>query len=455
MKDKKYHILVVDDERDICRALEFLLSREGYKVSTAYSGDDALKKFKEYRFDLVLTDLKMEGMSGIELLEKIKEIDPSTIVIIMTAYASVDSAVEAMKKGAADYIVKPFVNDDVKMTIRRLLEHRELQLENQALRQQLSQHFGCKDFIGDSPQIRMIFDLLEKVIPTKSNILIRGESGTGKGMIAEIIHCNSPRRDKPFMSINCSAIPENLLESELFGYKKGAFTGASTDKTGLIVMADGGTLFLDEIGDMPLSLQAKLLKVLETGEVMPLGDTRPKIVDVRLIAATHQNLEEMIKEGRFREDLYYRLNVIEIYVPPLRERKEDIPLLVNYFIDLCNRENQRNVRGIDENAMRAIMEYPWYGNVRELRNVIERAVILCNGDTITLNDLPEKVRAGRTLVSNTLKDSLGYYEKRIILERLAQYNWNKEETARSLGIDLATLYRKMKRLGIESEKGHS
>ena len=455
MKDKKYHILVVDDERDICRALEFLLSREGYKVSTAYSGDDALKKFKEYRFDLVLTDLKMEGMSGIELLEKIKEIDPSTIVIIMTAYASVDSAVEAMKKGAADYIVKPFVNDDVKMTIRRLLEHRELQLENQALRQQLSQHFGCKDFIGDSPQIRMIFDLLEKVIPTKSNILIRGESGTGKGMIAEIIHCNSPRRDKPFMSINCSAIPENLLESELFGYKKGAFTGASTDKTGLIVMADGGTLFLDEIGDMPLSLQAKLLKVLETGEVMPLGDTRPKIVDVRLIAATHQNLEEMIKEGRFREDLYYRLNVIEIYVPPLRERKEDIPLLVNYFIDLCNRENQRNVRGIDENAMRAIMEYPWYGNVRELRNVIERAVILCNGDTITLNDLPEKVRAGRTLVSNTLKDSLGYYEKRIILERLAQYNWNKEETARSLGIDLATLYRKMKRLGIESGKGHS
>ncbi|HHN64548.1 MAG TPA: sigma-54-dependent Fis family transcriptional regulator [Nitrospirae bacterium] len=455
MKDKRYHILVVDDERDICRALEFLLSREGYKVSTAYSGDDALKKFKEYRFDLVLTDLKMEGMSGIELLEKIKEIDPSTIVIIMTAYASVDSAVEAMKKGAADYIVKPFVNDDVKMTIRRLLEHRELQLENQALRQQLSQHFGCKDFIGDSPQIRMIFDLLEKVIPTKSNILIRGESGTGKGMIAEIIHCNSPRRDKPFMSINCSAIPENLLESELFGYKKGAFTGASTDKTGLIVMADGGTLFLDEIGDMPLSLQAKLLKVLETGEVMPLGDTRPKIVDVRLIAATHQNLEEMIKEGRFREDLYYRLNVIEIYVPPLRERKEDIPLLVNYFIDLCNRENQRNVRGIDENAMRAIMEYPWYGNVRELRNVIERAVILCNGDTITLNDLPEKVRAGRTLVSNTLKDSLGYYEKRIILERLAQYNWNKEETARSLGIDLATLYRKMKRLGIESEKGHS
>ena len=455
MKDKKYHILVVDDERDICRALEFLLSREGYKVSTAYSGDDALKKFKEYRFDLVLTDLKMEGMSGIELLEKIKEIDPSTIVIIMTAYASVDSAVEAMKKGAADYIVKPFVNDDVKMTIRRLLEHRELQLENQALRQQLSQHFGCKDFIGDSPQIRMIFDLLEKVIPTKSNILIRGESGTGKGMIAEIIHCNSPRRDKPFMSINCSAIPENLLESELFGYKKGAFTGASTDKTGLIVMADGGTLFLDEIGDMPLSLQAKLLKVLETGEVMPLGDTRPKIVDVRLIAATHQNLEEMIKEGRFREDLYYRLNVIEIYVPPLRERKEDIPLLVNYFIDLCNRENQRNVRGIDENAMRVIMEYPWYGNVRELRNVIERAVILCNGDTITLNDLPEKIRAGRTLVSNTLKDSLGYYEKRIILERLAQYNWNKEEAARSLGIDLATLYRKMKRLGIESGKGHS
>jgi DNA-binding NtrC family response regulator len=454
MKDKKYHILIVDDERDICRALEFLLTRENYKVSTAYSGEEALKKFKEHRFDLVLTDLKMEGLTGIDVLEKVKETDPSTIIIIMTAYASVESAVEAMKKGAADYIVKPFVNDDVKMTIRRLLEHRELQLENQALRQQLSQHFGCKEFIGDSPQIRMIFDLLEKVIPTKSNILIRGESGTGKGMIAEIIHCNSPRRDKPFMSINCSAIPENLLESELFGYKKGAFTGATSDKTGLIVMADGGTLFLDEIGDMPLSLQAKLLKVLETGDVLPLGDTRPKTVDIRLIAATHQNLEEMIKEGRFREDLYYRLNVIEIYIPALRERKEDIPLLVNYFIEVCNRENNRNVQGIDESAMRAIMEYPWHGNVRELRNVIERAVILCGGHIITLNDLPDKIRAGKQLISNTLKDSLGYYEKRIILERLTQYKWNKEEAARSLGIDLATLYRKMKRLGIESEKGH-
>lgn len=454
MKDKKYHILIVDDERDICRALEFLLTRENYKVSTAYSGEEALKKFKEQRFDLVLTDLKMEGLTGIDVLEKVKETDPSTIVIIMTAYASVESAVEAMKKGAADYIVKPFVNDDVKMTIRRLLEHRELQLENQALRQQLSQHFGCKDFIGDSPQIRMIFDLLEKVIPTKSNILIRGESGTGKGMIAEIIHCNSPRRNKPFMSINCSAIPENLLESELFGYKKGAFTGATLDKTGLILMADGGTLFLDEIGDMALSLQAKLLKVLETGEVLPLGDTRPKTVDIRLIAATHQNLEEMIKEGRFREDLYYRLNVIEIYIPPLRERKEDIPLLVNYFLEVCNQENNRNVQGIDESAMRAIMEYPWYGNVRELRNVIERAVILCGSHTITLNDLPDKIKAGKQFTSNTLKDSLGYYEKRIILERLTQYNWNKEEAARSLGIDLATLYRKMKRLGIESEKGH-
>ncbi len=454
MKDNAYSILVVDDERDICRALEFLLSREGYKVDTALSGEEALKKLKDKRYDLVLTDLKMEGMDGIKLLEKVKEISPSTIVIIMTAYASVDSAVEAMKKGASDYIVKPFVNDDVKLTIKRLLEHRQLQLENQALRQQLSQHFGCKDFVGDSTQIRIIFDLLEKVIPTKSNILILGESGTGKGMIAEIVHCNSPRRDKPFMSINCSAIPENLLESELFGYRKGAFTGATSDKTGLIVMADGGTLFLDEIGDMPLSLQSKLLKVIETGEVLPLGDTKPKFVDIRIISATNKNLEEMIQEGRFREDLYYRLNVIEIYIPPLRERKEDIPLLVQHFIDLCNKENNRNVRGMDEEAMKAIMEYPWYGNVRELRNVIERAVILCNDEWITLKDLPDKIKAGKHIGGSTLKDTLGYYEKKIILERLSQYNWNKEETAKSLGIDLATLYRKMKRLGIETERGH-
>ncbi|GBE03011.1 transcriptional regulatory protein ZraR [bacterium BMS3Bbin06] len=455
MKRNPYRILVVDDERDICRALEFLLSREGYAVETALSGEDALEKLKKTGYDLLLTDLRMEGMDGIELLERAKSLSPSIIVIIMTAYASIESAVEAMKKGASDYIVKPFLNEDVKLTIKRLLDHRSLQLENQALRQQLSQHFGCKDFIGESPQIKRIFETLERIIPTKSNILILGESGTGKGMIAEIIHRNSPRRDKPFMSINCSAIPENLLESELFGYRKGAFTGASTDKTGLISLADGGTLFLDEIGDMPIGLQSKLLKVIEVGEVFPLGDTKPKMVDIRIIAATNRNLEEMIEKKEFREDLYYRLNVIEIMLPPLRERREDIPLLVRHFIEICNRENNKNIKGVDDEAMKVLMDYQWYGNARELRNVIERAVVLCESEVITTKDLPGKIKKKEVFQGHNLRDELNYFERKLLLDRLSQHKWNKEETARELGIDLATLYRKMKRLDIETgRRGH-
>jgi DNA-binding NtrC family response regulator len=310
MKNNNYKLLVVDDERDICKALEFLLSREGYSVVTAYSGKDALEKIGKEAFDLVITDLKMEGIDGMEVLEKALGKNPNLLVIIITYFASVESAVEAMKKGASDYIVKPFINEDVKMTIRRLLEHKKVMNENLALRQQLSQQFGSKEFVGTSNQIMYLFEMLEKVIPTRSNILILGESGTGKGLIAEIVHGNSQRKDRPFISINCSAIPENLLESELFGYRKGAFTGAVSDKKGLIVLADEGTLFLDEIGDMPLSLQSKVLKVLESGEVLPIGGTSQTYVDVRVIAATNKNLEELIAKGLFREDLYYRLNVI-------------------------------------------------------------------------------------------------------------------------------------------------
>ncbi|MFN3480164.1 MAG: sigma-54 interaction domain-containing protein, partial [Thermodesulfovibrionales bacterium] len=287
--------------------------------------------------------------------------------------------------------------------------------------------------------------------PTKSNILLLGESGTGKGLLAELIHCNSPRRDKPFISINCSAIPEGLLESELFGYKKGAFTGAVSDKTGLIVMADQGTLFLDEIGDMPLGLQAKILKVIENSEVTPLGDTRPRTVDIRLITATNQNLEEKIANKTFREDLYYRLNVIEIKIPPLRERKEDIPLLVNHFVRIYSEENKKAVKGVDGNAMRWLMQYSWPGNVRELRNVIERAVVLSRGEYITESDLPEKIRktpAGHVEVS-TLKASIEGYEKNLIQGIYMSRGRNKEETAKVLGIDLATLYRKLKKYGIE------
>ena len=450
MKAKQYRILVIDDERDICRALEFLLSREGYKVATAYSGQDALKKIEAEEFDLVITDLKMEGITGMEVLDKAVVMRPNLIVIIMTAFGSVESAVEAMKKGAGDYIVKPFINEDVKMTVKRLLEHKKVLLENLVLRQQLSQKFGGREFLGVSPQILGVFELLEKVIPTRSNILILGESGTGKGLIAEVVHYNSQRKDKPFISINCSAIPENLLESELFGYRKGAFTGATADKKGLITMADQGTLFLDEIGDMPLGLQAKILKVLETGEVFPIGETKPKYADIRLVVATNKNLEEQIQKGLFREDLYYRLNVIEVEIPPLRERKEDIDVLSRHFVDKYSKENNKKVLGITDEAMEVLLNYPWPGNIRELRNVIERAVVLAGSAMIGVAEIPEKLKlapAGKHM--QTLKTRLEYYEEKVIKDALQAYSWNKEEVARELDVDLATLYRKIKKLGIE------
>jgi DNA-binding NtrC family response regulator len=449
MKANQYRILVVDDEKDICRALEFLLSREGYKVITAHSGQEALKKIEADDFDLILTDLKMEGIDGMQVLEKSLSLNPNFIVIIMTAFASVESAVEAMKKGASDYLVKPFINEDVKMTVRRLLEHKKVLMENLVLRQQLSQQFGCKEFVGVSPQIFGVFEVLEKVIPTRSSILLLGESGTGKGLIAEVVHCNSQRKDRAFISINCSAIPENLLESELFGYRKGAFTGAASDKKGLITMADQGTLFLDEIGDMPLALQAKLLKVLETGEVLPLGETKSRFVDVRIIAATNKNIEEQIRKGLFREDLYYRLNVIEVKIPALRERAEDIAVLVRHFIEKYSRENNKKVTGITDGAMEVLNRYQWPGNIRELRNVIERAVVLSGTGTIGLAELPEKIKShDGTKSIRTLKDRLDFYEERIIRETLQVNDWNKDEASRQLDVDLATLYRKIKKLGI-------
>jgi len=449
MKADAYKILIVDDERDICRALSFLLEREGYKVATTHNGQDALKKVETDDYDLLITDLKMEGMDGMQVLEQALRIHPNLIVIMMTAFASVESAVTAMKKGASDYIVKPFINEDVKMTVRRLLEHKKVLMENLVLRQQLSQQFGSREFIGVSPQIHKVFEVLERVIPTRSNILILGESGTGKGVIAELVHVNSQRKDKPFISINCSAIPENLLESELFGYRKGAFTGAASDKKGLITMADQGTLFLDEIGDMPLSLQAKLLKVIETGEVLPLGDTTPKYADVRLIAATNKDPEEQIKKGLFREDLYYRLNVIEVTIPPLRERREDVAVLIRHFVDKFSRQNNKKISDVSEEALEVLTSYPWPGNIRELSNVIERAVVLAGSDRIGLAELPAKLRDQQGMRSmQTLKDRLEHYEEKIIRDSLQTNDGNKEAVARELGVDLATLYRKIKKLGL-------
>ncbi len=315
----KANILIVDDEKDICKALNILLTKEGHAVKEAYNGEEAVERIMKENFDIIMTDIKMGKMDGFEVLRQSQKISPDTSVIMMTAFASVGSAVEAMRAGASDYITKPFINDEIRLTIRRILQSRDLQMENQILRQELSQrHEAFANIIGTSEPMQKVFTFMEKVIPNKSNILITGESGTGKGLVAQAIHEAGPRKGKPFISINCGAIPENLLESELFGHKKGSFTSANEDKKGLITMASGGTLFLDEISELPQALQVKLLHVIQTKELTPVGDTRIITVDIRIIAATNADLMQRVKEGRFREDLYYRLNVIEIRMPALR-----------------------------------------------------------------------------------------------------------------------------------------
>jgi DNA-binding NtrC family response regulator len=445
-------ILIVDDEPDICEALTLVLAAEGYAVSSASSGEAALEKLKAEAFELVLTDLKMGACDGMAVLEEIQAATPRTAVVMMTAYSSVETAVSAMKKGAADYIVKPFLNDDVVLTVRRILEHRTALAENVVLKRERCLHAAFDDFIASSEAMRKPLETLVKVSPTKSNVLILGESGTGKGLIAELIHRNSPRRDGPFISINCSAIPEGLLESELFGYRKGAFTGAASDKPGLIAMADNGTLFLDEIGDMALPLQAKLLKVVETGELCPLGDTRRKTVDMRLLAATNAELEAKVKAGAFRADLYWRLSVVEIKVPPLRERKDDIAVLIRHFTQKFSAEHGKSIRDIDGEVLSHLIAYSWPGNVRELKNAIERCVVLADQDVISPEDLPERIRPdGSGPESSVLKMCLSEYEKGVLVRTYQAHEKSKEATAAALGIDLATLYRKFRKYGIAGD----
>jgi DNA-binding NtrC family response regulator len=449
---QKTNILVVDDERDICRALNIILSKEGYVVTEAYNGEQAVELLRAQNFDLVITDIKMERMDGFEVLRQVQQTSPGTAVIMMTAFASVGSAVEAMRSGAADYITKPFINEEIRLTIRRIIESRNLQRENQILRQELSQQ--RKSFwsiIGNSEAIQKVFAVMEKVVPSKANVLITGESGTGKGLVAQAIHASGPRKDKPFIAINCGAIPDTLLESELFGHKKGAFTSAVEDKKGLITMAHEGTLFLDEVGELPLSLQVKLLHVIQTKELTPVGDTRVITVDIRIIAATNADLMQRVKEGKFREDLYYRLNVIELPMPPLRVRKDDIPLLIKHYLKTFADEAGKTITDVDYDVMKALLAYDWPGNIRELRNTLERAVVLAEGDVITLHDLPDKFRTldVEGISTSSLKQALDDFERDYIRRNLAESKGNKESTAGRLGIDLATLYRKLKKLRIE------
>ncbi len=384
IKDK---ILVADDEQSMREFLDIMLKKEGYKVSLASNGEEVAKLVENDLFDLVLLDIRMPKLDGISTLKKIKAVTPETIVIMITAYASADTAIKAMKEGAYDYITKPFKVDEIKLIIKNALEKKNLQKENILLKQVVRDRFHFGNIIGQSSKMVALYDLLEKVSPTKTNILITGESGTGKELVAKAIHYNSPRKEKPFVTLNCGAIPESLIESELFGHMKGAFTDAIATKKGLFEVADEGTIFLDEISELPLLMQVKLLRVLQDKEFKRVGGTEDIRVDVRIIAATNKDLEEAVKEKRFREDLFYRLNVIQIKLPPLRDRKEDIQILADHFLKKYSQELGKSISKISPEALQILLNYDYPGNVRELQNIIERAVALEGSQDLTSNNL--------------------------------------------------------------------
>jgi DNA-binding NtrC family response regulator len=450
----KARILVVDDEESMCKFMEIMLKKEGYSVATTQDPESAIQRIKAENYDLVIADLMMPQMNGLELLSRVKSVDAGVDFIVMTAFASVDSAIEALKKGAFDYITKPFKVDEIKIAVKKSLEQKSITRENIRLKQELQSEFDFNRFLGNSPEIIKLKETAKKIARSDSTVLIEGESGTGKELIARAIHYHSTRSGKPFITINCAALPENLLESELFGHVKGSFTGAIKDKDGLIKVADGGTFFLDEVGMTSLAIQAKLLRVLEEKEVTPVGETVPLKVDVRLIAATNADLEQEVKQGNFRADLYYRLHVIPITLPPLRNRKDDIKLLSSYFVKQYCQKMKMDEKTLSDEAMGVLVSYRWPGNVRELENSIEHAVLLSRGTQITLADLPQKLREEEKidLVSEekTSVPSLETVEKAYIFWVLTQTGWQKGKAASILGIDSSTLYRKIEKYRLKS-----
>jgi DNA-binding NtrC family response regulator len=447
---KQARILVVDDEAAMREALYDWLKEDGYDVGLAKGGEEAVAMAGEKSWDVILLDLKMPGMDGIETLRRLKGEDVNTDaeILMMTAYATVDTAVKAMKEGAFDYLVKPFAPDEIEVQIKKIISHRELVLENILLRQKLEERSEYDEIIGKSDSMQEIFELISQVAPTDSTVLITGESGTGKELIAQAIHGNSQRCYMPFIAVSCGALPESLLESELFGYEKGAFTGAEYTKKGRFELADNGTLFLDEIGDISLKTQVDLLRVLQEKAFRRLGGVEEIQVDVRILAATNRNLHKAISENAFREDLFYRLNVISIHIPPLRERKEDIPLLVKAFIKkYCIEMNKEFVK-ISPSALNVLMDYDWPGNVRELENVIERALVIGREPEIVTQDLPFP---GKEFTKEVLPDSLKMMEKMHIRKILEKTGWNISKTARLLEIDRQTLYNKIEKYKIDKE----
>jgi len=447
----KENILIADDERDIRDSLAIVIENEGYRCITVEDGVRAVEALEATNIDVVITDIIMPKLDGMKVLEKATEISPQTIVIVMTAYASVETAVDALRKGASDYIIKPLDFDEVIIKIKQFLEHRATTLENKFLRSQAERRYNFDNLIGKGAEMRNVFSMIERVSKANSNILISGQTGTGKELVARSIHKNSPRVDKPFVPVNCGAIPDNLYESEFFGYKKGSFTGAISDHDGLFKSANDGTIFLDEIGDLPEHMQIKLLRVLQEKEIRPVGSTKEIKVDFRLIAATNKDLQELVQEGTFREDLFYRLNVIEIKLPALKDRKDDIPILVDHFIKIYNDELGKNIMCVDNEVMKIFLNYEWKGNLRELENLIERAVLLCENDVITIREIPsyiiQKTDTGDE-IPNNLNQALENFEKSHVIKILMMTNWNRTEAAKFLGIDFSTLYRKMLKYSI-------
>jgi len=450
-------VLIVDDEEQMRDLLAKVLEKNGFQVAAAGDGAQALALLEKEPVDLVVTDVRMPGLGGMEALKAIKELNPDIIVIIMTAFGSIDQAVQAVKEGAYDYINKPFKIDEMLLTIRKALEERRLRHEVTALRHELRKRYHFESLIGKSRAMQEVFSLIEQVAGSRSTVMIYGRSGTGKELVAKAVHYNSQRASKAFVAVNCAAIPAELLESELFGHEKGAFTGAIATKVGKFELATGGSLFLDEVGSMRLDLQAKILRALQEREVERVGGTRTIKIDVRVIAATNRDLKRAVEEGTFREDLYYRLNVVPITLPPLRQRRDDIPLLVEHFIAKYNREFNRKVKGFSAGATAALYQYDWPGNVRELENVIERAVALAQSETISLRELPLDISIlGPDTIEDThkaglsLREARNYFEKQYILNILERVRWNQTEAARILGLHRNTLLWKLQRLGIES-----
>ncbi|MGB0909474.1 MAG: sigma-54-dependent transcriptional regulator [Nitrospirales bacterium] len=441
-------IMIVDDDPDMRILLRDILVEQSYRVEIAQEGKEALEKLKSRSFSVILTDLRMKGIDGLELLEQTTHIHPECNLIMMTAFGTVETAVEAMRKGAFDYLTKPIKTEELLVTIDKAVREAELRREVEHLRKQVRREFSFGQILGKSKPMREVFDLIRRVADSQTNILITGESGTGKELVAKAIHFNSQRQSDPFVPVNCAAIPEQLLESELFGHVRGAFTDAKSDKRGLFEEAQGGTIFLDEVSEMPMMLQAKLLRAVQEREIRRVGATHSSPIDIRIIAATNVKLEEEVKAKHFREDLYYRLNVIEIRLPPLRERKEDIPLLVEGLLEKSLAAKQKNLHVIVDAALARLLDYQWPGNVRELENVIERAATLCQGEKIILEDLPSVIRDVRgegQMVEDAVERLLPLeeLEQKYIRRILEKMGGNKYQAAQVLGIDRKTLYRKL------------